>query len=74
MKNETEETETKRKPRNIIIHVLEEFMDTDPNVKNEDHKYVENVIMKPMGLTSGPKRLYWIGVFTHEKALKDTDL
>ena len=57
MKNETEETETKRKSRNIVIHV-EELMDTDPNVKNKDHKYVEDVIMKPMGLTSGPKRLY----------------
>ena len=63
VKNETEETETKRKSRNIIIHGVEELMDTDPKeLENEDHKYVENIIMEPMELIF---RL--IGVFTHEK-------
>ena len=39
-------------------------MDTDPKeLENEDHKYVENIIMKPMELIF---RL--IGVFTHEKS------
>ena len=65
-KNETEKIETKRKSRNIIIHGVEEFMDTDPKeLENEGHKYVENVIMKPMELIF---RL--IGVFTHEKGTK----
>ena len=67
VKNETEETETKRKSRNIIIHGVEEFMDTDPKeLENEDHKYVENIIMKPMELIF---RL--IGVFTHQRGLKE---
>ena len=67
VENETEEKETKRKSRNIIIHGAEEFMDTDPKeLENEGHKYVENIIMKPMELIF---RL--IGVFTHEKALKE---
>ena len=61
VENETKETETKRKSRNIIIHGVEELMDTDPKeLENEDHKYVENVIMKPMGLTSRPIRLHRI--------------
>ena len=47
-------------------------MDTDPKeLENEDHKYVENVIMKTMGLTSRPIRLHRIGVFTHERAVKE---
>ena len=47
-------------------------MDTDPKeLENEDHKCVENVIMKPTGLTSRPIRLHRIGVFTHERALKE---
>ena len=72
VENKTEEIETKRKSRNIIIHGVEEFMDTDPKeLENKDHKYVENVIMKPMGLTSRPIRLHRIGVFTHERALKE---
>ena len=72
MENETEETETKRKSRNIIIHGVEELMDADPKeLENEDSKYVENVIMKPMGLTSRPIRLHRIGVFTKERALKE---
>ena len=72
VKNETEETETKRKSRNIIIHGVEELMDTDPKeLENEDHKYVENVIMKPMGITSRPIRLHRFGAFTHERTLKE---
>ena len=47
-------------------------MDTDPRKKeNKDHEYVENIIMKPIGLTSRPIRLHRIGVFTHERALKE---
>ena len=47
-------------------------MDTDPKeLENEDHKYVENVIMKPMELTSRPIRLHRIGVSTHERTLKE---
>ena len=72
MENETKETETKRKSRNIIIHGVEELMDTDPKeLENEDHKYVENVIMKPMGITSRPIRLHRFGAFTHERTLKE---
>ena len=52
VENETEETETKRKSRNIIIQGVEELMDTDPKeLENEDHKYVKNIIMKPMRST-----------------------
>ena len=61
VENETEEKETKRKSRNIIIHGVEELIDTDTKeLGNEDHKNVENVIMKPMGLTSRPIRLHRI--------------
>ena len=49
VENETEETETKRKSRNIIIHGAEELMDAyQKELENEDHKCVENVIMKPI--------------------------
>ena len=47
-------------------------MDTDPKeLENEDHKYVENVIIKPMGITSRPIRLHRFGAFTHERTLKE---
>ena len=45
-------------------------MDTDAKeLENKD--YVENVIMKPMGLASRPLRLHRVGVFTYERALKE---
>ena len=47
-------------------------MDTDAKeLENKDHNYVEDVIMKPMGLASRPLRLHRVGVFTQERALKE---
>ncbi|MEO0684650.1 MAG: hypothetical protein AAFY76_06270 [Cyanobacteria bacterium J06649_11] len=64
--------ETKETSRNIIIHGVEELMDMDPKeLKYEDRKYVENVIMEPMGIRSRPTQIQRIGIFTQDRASKE---
>ena len=72
VKEENEETETLDTSRNIIIHGVEESMNDDPKeLEYEDRKYIENVIMNPMGLSSKPIQIQRIGVFTQDRASKE---
>jgi len=64
--------ETKETSCNIIIHGVEELMDMDPKeLEYEDRKYVENVIMEPMGIRSRPTRIQRIGILTQDRASKE---
>ena len=37
----------------------------------EDRKYVENVIMEPMGIRSRPTQIQRIGILTQDRASKE---
>ena len=64
--------ETKEKSCNIIIHGVEELIDMDPKeLEYEDRKYVENVIMEPMGIRSRPTQIQRIGLLTQDRASKE---
>ena len=50
--------ETKETSRNIIIHRVEELIDMNPKeLEYEDCKYVEDVIMEPMGIRLRPTQI-----------------
>ena len=68
----TESKESKETSRNIIIHEVEELMDMDPKeLKYKDRKYLENFVMKPMGIRSRSTQIQRIGIFTQDRASKE---
>ena len=47
-------------------------MDMDPKeLEYKDRKYVENVVMKQMGIRSTQTRIQRIGIFTQDRASKE---
>ena len=69
----TKSKEIKETSLNIIIHGVEELMDMDPKeLEYEDRKYVENIVMEQMGIRSTPTRIQRIGIFTQDRASKES--
>ena len=47
-------------------------MDMDPKeLKYENRKYLENFVMKPMGIRSRSTQIQRIGIFTQDRASKE---
>ena len=47
-------------------------MDMDPKeLKYKDRKYLENFVMKPMGIRSRSTQIQRIGIFTKDRASKE---